>query len=241
MAPVTSSTVEVTKAGRPAAADQASSSIFATNAGMIADNSRCASSGGISWMSNERQIALPTVDSCSNCVSDCGPVRTYSAPVCPSSHNTRAATAAMSRSSIGAVGTLRQGQRTTSPAQICFAHQSNELLASIPGRRKTQSSPESSIIFSICSVCVLLGLGCWKKGCGVFSGAERNTRRRMRFRSCSKAGPKAPSGAVQTRNAASTSNRHPWRLSGEVKSPCTTSTSGGKWTSSNLRVRARTG
>src|ERR1700722_6646892 len=106
----------------------------------------------------------------------------------------------MSRSSIGAVGTLRYGPRTKSPAQICRAHHCGELLANIPGRRNVQSSFEVSIIFSICSVWILLGLGCWKNGCGVLSGAERNTILRAYFAIRSKAGANAASGAVQTMN-----------------------------------------
>jgi hypothetical protein len=46
--PVSSATVDVTKAGRPTAADHASSSIFTTAAGIVVDNSRCASTGDIS-------------------------------------------------------------------------------------------------------------------------------------------------------------------------------------------------
>ena len=46
-------------------------------------------------------------------------VRTYPIPPCPTSDNTRTATAPMSRSSTGAVGAPRQGQRTMFPNLIC--------------------------------------------------------------------------------------------------------------------------
>ena len=84
-----------------------------------------------------------------NWVGDSGPVRTYSFPACPSSHRARTATAAISRSSIGAVGTARYGQRTTSPARICGAHQPKAFPANMPGRRNVHSSPEVSMRRSI--------------------------------------------------------------------------------------------
>jgi hypothetical protein len=40
-------------------------------------------------MRSARPNTLPTIDICSLCVSDSGPVRTYSAPACPSSHSAR--------------------------------------------------------------------------------------------------------------------------------------------------------
>jgi hypothetical protein len=40
-----------------------------------------ASSSDISSTRSDRPIARPMVCTCSACVSDCGPVRTYSAPV----------------------------------------------------------------------------------------------------------------------------------------------------------------
>ena len=134
-APVISATVEVTCAGWPIAAAQASSSMFTAGNGPILSNSRRASSGVISWMRSVRPITPAIVDTCSDWLSDCGPVRTYSAPACRSSHNARTATEAMSRSSIGAVGAARYGQRTTSPARICGAHQVRAFAANIPGRR----------------------------------------------------------------------------------------------------------
>src|SRR5688572_32424633 len=70
-------------------------------------NSDRASSGESSWTPSDRPIARPMACTCSACVSDCGPVTTYSAPAWPSSHNVRTATAATSRSSVGAVGASR--------------------------------------------------------------------------------------------------------------------------------------
>jgi hypothetical protein len=68
--PVISATEEVTKAGWPIPADQASSNIFTTDAGMIVANSRRASSGDISSMRNERPMARPIVDTWSNWLRD---------------------------------------------------------------------------------------------------------------------------------------------------------------------------
>ena len=55
-APVISATVDVTSAGCPIAAAQASSSIFTTNRGMIGSSSRLASSGEISSTRSERPM-----------------------------------------------------------------------------------------------------------------------------------------------------------------------------------------
>jgi hypothetical protein len=102
------------------AAAQALSSIFTKVVEpRTGSNSDRASSADISSTHSDRPIARPMVCTCSACVSDYGPVRTYSAPACPCSHNVRTATAARSRSSVGAVGASRYGQRTTLPARIC--------------------------------------------------------------------------------------------------------------------------
>src|SRR5215469_8529167 len=159
-APVISATVEVTCAGWLKAAAQASSSIFIAGRDPTLSNSRRASSGEISTMRRERPITRPIVDTCSNWLNDSGPVKTYSAPACPSSHSARIATAAISRSSIGAVGAVRYGQRTTSPTRICGAHQLKAFAANIPGRRNVHWTPEVSIKRSICSNITRSGLGC---------------------------------------------------------------------------------
>jgi hypothetical protein len=159
--------------------------------------------------------------------------------VCPSSHNSRTATAARSRSSIGAVGAARCGQRRISPARICGAHQRRAFAANIPDRRNVRWSPEVSINRSICSNIALTGFGCWKSGCAVLSGAERNTMRRACFAIRSKAGATpAERSTLGTRY-----RRHRDIHQGvlvRVRSPRTTSTCGGKRHASGLRASART-
>src|SRR5579884_2310716 len=70
-------------AGWPIAAFHASSSMFTTSGGHD-DHSRRASSADISSMRSVRPSTRPIVDTCSNWVSDWGPVKTYSAPTCRS-------------------------------------------------------------------------------------------------------------------------------------------------------------
>jgi hypothetical protein len=67
---VSSATLLVTYAGWPTAAFQDVNNMFTTGAGQVAAHSRLASSGDISSMLNERPIARPIVDTCSNWVSD---------------------------------------------------------------------------------------------------------------------------------------------------------------------------
>ncbi len=167
-------------------------------------------------------------------------MRTYSAPACPSSHKARTATAAMSRSWIGAVGAATWGQRTTSPARICGAHQDRAFAANIPGRRNVHWRPEVSISRSISACSAATGLGCWKKGCAVLCGDERNTMRRVCLTIRSRAGVTAARGAHHTRKTASMPSRHSSRVSARVRSPRTTSTRGGKPAVCGLRASART-
>ncbi len=87
----------------------------------------------------------------------------------------------------------------------------------------------------------LAGLGCWKNGCGVLRGAVRNTIRRAWFAIRSSALGAAAGGATHTRKTVSASSRHESSVSGTVRSPRTTSTSGGKPAASGLRVIARNG
>src|SRR5260370_42326729 len=125
-------------------------------------------------------------------------------------------------------------------ARICGGHQRSAFVANSPGRRNVHWSPEVAISRSICSASARTGLGCWNKGCAVLIGAERNTMRRACFEIRSKAGAAAASGAVHTRNTASTSSRHSSRVSATVRSPRTTSTCGGKPAVCGLRVSAWT-
>ena len=69
-APVISATEDVTCAGWPIAAAQASTNIFTAGIGPILSNSRRASSGEISSMRSERPITPPMVDTCSNWLND---------------------------------------------------------------------------------------------------------------------------------------------------------------------------
>ena len=117
---------------------------------------------------------------------------------------------------------------------------SQHFAANIPGRRRVHWIPEFSINRSICSTTTLSGLGCWKSGCGVLSGAERKTIRFACLAIRSKAGATAAAGAVHTRNTVSIPSRHASRVSGRVRSPRTTSTCGGNRAALGLRASART-
>jgi len=109
-----------------------------------------------------------------------------------------------------------------------------------PGRRNVHCSPEVSINRSMCSNIALSGLGCWKSGCAVLSGAERYTMRRARFVIRSNAGATAARGAVHTRNTVSMPSKHPSSVSGRVRSPRDTSICGENRVTSGLRVITRT-
>jgi hypothetical protein len=77
------------------------SNFVLTDSGHVESQRLLASSGEISSMRNLRPRTRPIIDTCSNWVRDSGPVTTYSAPACSSSHKARTARAAISRSSIG--------------------------------------------------------------------------------------------------------------------------------------------
>ena len=66
----------------------------------------------------------------------------------------------MSRSSTGAVSAAPYGQRTTSPARICGAHQWTAFVANIPGRRITRSSAAAVSKRSISTCRSRNGFGC---------------------------------------------------------------------------------
>ena len=77
---------------------------------------------------------------------------------------TWAATAAMSRGSMGAVGAWSSGQRMTSLLRKAGPHQWMQLEANIPGRMKVDWSEVDSMWRSMAESMALSGLGCWKNG-----------------------------------------------------------------------------
>ena len=80
----------------------------------------------------------------SELVKACGPVSGIRCPTRSSVSSARAATSAMSVSTIGAVEAAAYGPNTTSPARICGDHMPAKFVAKTVGRRLTQAKPEST-------------------------------------------------------------------------------------------------
>ena len=143
---------------------------------------------------------------------------------------------------MGAVSAAPKGHRTTPPARIASAHQNSTFDANIPGRMIVDSSPETVINRSISACSTAMGFGCWKKGCGVWCGEERNTIRRALAARRSTTAAAVTGGAVQSRKTAPAPCNPASSDSGTVRSPVTTSTLAGSIAAaSERRVRARTG
>jgi hypothetical protein len=88
-------------------------------------------------------MADPISSAWRRCVMDSGPVSVYAAPAWPSSISAVTATAAMSRSWIGAMLASAYGIRSSVPSLMDWAHRS-VLVAKAPGRRNVQSMPDFS-------------------------------------------------------------------------------------------------
>ena len=88
----------------------------------------------------------------------------YSAPARPSSLNARTATAAMSRSSIGAVGQRDEASVRHHRSESVAPTSSERLRRTFPAAETSTWRPELSINISICSTIALSGLGCWSRG-----------------------------------------------------------------------------
>jgi hypothetical protein len=91
--------------------------------GQAGTHSRCHCSGETSSICKTLPIARPMVRPARRESGIGGQCQNVFPSSCPFSHQAPTAIAAMSLSSIGAVGTFAYGQRTTSPLRICGAHQ----------------------------------------------------------------------------------------------------------------------
>src|SRR5947209_2280503 len=89
------------------------------------------------------------------------------------------------------------------------------------------SSPAAAMSRSISAWSTAIGFGCWKNGCGVWCGDERNTTRRADVARRSTAAGAVVGRAVQTRKTVLTPLSPASSDSGTVRSPVTTSTPAG--------------
>ena len=99
---------------------------------------------GISRYCSGRSSTAPMASTNSELVKACGPVSGIRCPTRSSVSSARAATSAMSVSTIGAVEAAAYGPKTTSPARICGDHMPAKFVAKTVGRRLTQAKPEST-------------------------------------------------------------------------------------------------
>ena len=109
---------------------------------------------------------------------------------------------------LGLQRSLPCGHRTTSPVRICGTRKCRAFPANMPACTNVHSSPHVSISRSMPSATSLEGFGCWKNGCGVLSGAVRNTIAVRGGRFIPAHAPQPAGGATHTTKTVSTSSRH---------------------------------
>ena len=167
-------------------------------------------------------------------VNACGPVNGILRPTSSSVSSALAATAEMSRSTMGAVDAVAYGPLTTSPAWICGAHMPKKLVMNTVGRRLTHSRPEST---ASCSTSLLRSPrkrdGWREKSSSALMADSATSRVTPSRRARATSGSSSSPSARELRNTAEA----PGRPSAAVP---TTLTPAGKRAVSGCRVTART-